>query len=456
MPSRRLTMIATATTIASSSACASTHSNVSLPEPGGDAPTAATRQRRPVGSPVDPNAVSSITLKQLLVYASAHSPAIGAAEARVGLADAEIEEAKIALPANPQLRFGGGGRTVDRSTAFEFEVAVQQQLEVAGEAGLRRVAARDRRRLMEAIVDEVRWSVHVEVHRIFMSALLVEERLAQAKRFVVFAKSMRNVAASQIEAGESSPVVSLIAEADLARSGEAVIEAERARDSLNARLAAVIGWSGPTLPRLAGSLPRVRLAPHPDALLSLISTRHPSLRSRELAVIASKSRLALEERMAWAKPTVGVSYGREGAPVAGAPAHVWLFHVSVPVPLWRTNQPERARAAAALLVAGSDRDATAAQLRGELLQAAIAVNASAKRVSLYEKGVVPQLEKNLALLRRAFELGEVNVHQVSQTRERLLTATGQYLDARIAYYEAAATLEGLVGAELWPHAEAAP
>jgi len=45
------------------------------------------------------------------------------------------------------------------------------------------------------------------------------------------------------------------------------------------------------------------------------------------------------------------------------------------------------------------------------------------------------------------------VHQVSQTRERLLTATGQYIDARITYYETAATLEGLVGTELWPETE---
>ena len=35
-------------------------------------------------------------------------------------------------------------------------------------------------------------------------------------------------------------------------------------------------------------------------------------------------------------------------------------------------------------------------------------------------------------------------------------ATGQYIDARITYHETAATLEGLVGTELWPAQEVSP
>ena len=78
------------------------------------------------------------------------------------------------------------------------------------------------------------------------------------------------------------------------------------------------------------------------------------------------------------------------------------------------------------------------------------MNSAAERVALYETDIMPQLEENLALLERAYELGEVDIHQVSQTREQLLTATGRYIEARVTYYEAAAELEGLVGAEIWP------
>ena len=88
---------------------------------------------------LDPDA--PLTLEQLLVYADSHSPAIQTARARVGLAEAEIIGADIVFPANPQLSFGAGGRTIEGTTGFEFEVAVQQQLEIAGEPGLRLDAA---------------------------------------------------------------------------------------------------------------------------------------------------------------------------------------------------------------------------------------------------------------------------------------------------------------------------
>jgi cobalt-zinc-cadmium efflux system outer membrane protein len=153
---------------------------------------------------------------------------------------------------------------------------------------------------------------------------------------------------------------------------------------------------------------------------------------------------------------VRFGYGREAGPAPEPDAEVWLLHVLMPIPLWHRNQEARARAEAELQVAGGERDATATRLRGELLQAATALDAAAERVALYETDVVPQLEENLALLQRAYELGEVDVHQVSQTRERLLTATGQYIDALVTYYETAATLEGLVGTELWTEMEDTP
>lgn len=437
-------------------ACAAGPSSQVLPEPGAVAPAEILQPYVPPGGPVDPAATPTLNLDQLLVFADAHSPAIRGARARVGLADADVAGAEIVFPSNPELSFGAGGRSVGGETGFEFEVSIEQQLEIAGEPGLRLDAAQDQRRLGEAALNEVRWSVHVEVHRLFVDILLVRDRFAQAERFMAFARSMREVASRQVEAGESSPLILLVADADLARTNEALIEARQAGASLDARLAAVIGWPSGAPPRVQGTLPPVRPAPNTETLLGLMAEHHPSLRTRELAVVAGRSRLELEERDAWPEPTIGFSYGREGAPGPEADAHIWLFSLSLPFPVWRTNQEYRTRARAELLLADAERGATANRLRGELIRAAIALDAAAERVSMYETGVVPRLEENLALLQRAYELGEVDVHQVSQTRERLLTATGQYIDARITYYESAAMLEGLVGTELWPETEGAP
>ncbi|MCB9540675.1 MAG: TolC family protein [Myxococcales bacterium] len=448
----RLTIAGSICVAVAALGCASTRDGAPLPALSVHAPAEVAEPFIPRGEPVVAESATALTLDDALVYADAHAPAIAVARARVGLADAAQVEADLTFPANPALRLAGGGRTVGGDTGFDFEVAIEQQLEIAGEQALRRAAAHEGRRLAEATVNAVRWSVHVETHRLVLDLQLARERVAQAEKFVAFAEKMRAIAARQIEAGESSPLIALVADADLARTRETVIAARQVQAALGARLAAVIGWPTATLPLLEATLPPVRTPPAVEVLLERMAAHHPALRVRELAVAARRREAALAERAGWPQPTLGVSYGREAAPGPEEGAQIWLLHLSVPVPLWRTGEAERAEARAQATVADRARDAEVARLRGELRQATIALRAAAERVELYATGVVPQVEEHLALLQRAYDLGEVDLHQVSQTRERLLDATGQAIDARVHYYETAAALEGLVGTELWVHA----
>ncbi len=410
----------------------------------------------PAGPPVDASKTTSLTLEQILIYADANAPSIKTARAHVGLADADLTSAQITFPANPELGFAAGARTVGGSSGFVFEVAIQQTLKLAGEKSLRVDTARNFQQLATATVNEVRWSVHVEAHRLFVDLLLVRERIAQAEQFVVFAESMRNIAARQIEAGESAPLILFVADADLAQTRTAVIQARQLEAALQTRLAAIIGWTHDSLPQVEGELPPVRSAPETKQLLQSMAENHPSLRAREIAVLAETSRRQLEDRKAWPEPTIGASYEHEGAAGSELAANTWLLSISMPIPIFLTNQGQRASAQAAIQLADSQRSQTAFQLRSELRQAAIAMNAAAELVALHESSIVPQIQEKLALIQRSYELGEVDILQVSQTRERLLNANAQYIDARVNYYEAAATLEGLVGTEIWSNSPESP
>ena len=436
--------------------CANTRTTPLQPSEAAYAPPAPVEPFVPNVPLIAPSTAKSLSLDDLLVYADTHAPVIRAAEARIGLADAALVDAEIVAPANPEVGLGVGGRTVGGDTGFELELSIQQQLEIAGERGLRQDAARSERLRVQSAVNEVRWSVHVEVHRLHTSLLLAAERSAQAKRFAEFSKALRDIAQRQVDSGESSPLILLVADADLAQTRGALVRAEAAQESLRARLAAVIGWTGKELPVVSGNLPPVRRAPNVQTLLDAMAEHHPSLRTREIAVLVAQSQLELERREAWPKPTLGITYGHEASPGGGPEEHVWLFSLTVPIPAWRSNQGGQATAEAELRVADRERSATYARLHGELAQAAIELDAAADSVEIQETGVVPQIEQHLSLLQRAYELGEVDVHQVSQTRQRLLDAMDQHLEARFAYFEAAAVLEGLAGTEPWSSMEVAP
>ncbi len=441
------------TTIVSSiialAACAATQPPPALPLPPVPATEAAWL---PVAPLPDPDTIDTLSLDDLLVWADAHAPAVLTARAHVAIADAEIDAADLPVVALPELTLGAGARHVDGAAAPELGVELAQQVELGGVRTLRVEAARVTREAADARVDVARWAVHVEVHRLFVDLLLAAQRVEQTEQFVAFSQSLRDIAARQVEAGESSPMVLLVADADLAASREGLLDALALQRTYRARLAGVIGWPG-ELPPITGTLPPIAPSPDPDALLATMSAAHPALRARDLAVAASRADLDTAARDGRVEPTFGVGYDREGAPGTEPDANIWRAFVTVPLPTWRANRGAVSQANARLLVASHERDEAAAALRADLFEAVIALDAAAARVALYDDTIVPSLEQNLAQLQRAWELGEVDVHQVSQTRQRLLDATRHHLDARVAWYETAATLEGLVGSELWPDRE---
>lgn len=426
-----------------------------MPQPGVFAPPSLVEPYVPLGEPVTPASAGPLSLDQVLVFADAHAPIIATARARADEARADTVEAQIALPDNPYLTIEGGGRRVGEQSGFDFEVAIEQQFEVAGERGLRIEAAERDERSAQSGVNEVRWAVHAESHRLFVALLLAAERKRLAQHFVDFSESLHAVSTRKVEAGEDSPLVLLVSEADLAQTRAALVEARRHENNLQTRLAALIGWPAETLPQLVGALPPIRSAPAMPELFDRMAQHHPSLRTRELALAAQQAHLALAQREKWPKLTVGASFGQESSPEGAEGASIALLSIGVPLPLWRSNEVGVSRARAALIASDREREETVSRLRSEVLQAAAALDASAERVALYETTIVPRFEENLALLGRAFELGEIGIHEVSQTRSRLLAATAGYLAARTQYYETAATLEGLIGTELWPE-EAQP
>jgi len=405
---------------------------------------------------VDPASTATLSLDELLVFADKNAPAILIARAEFGRTDADKSAAEPLFLENPTLGLAAGPRILNGDPALSFEVSLAQTIDISGARGLNRDAVHAAEQVALARVNEARWAIHVETHALYHDLLINTERRAQAQRFGELAKSLRDIAQRRIDAGESSPLTLLATDADLARAGTEVSRAQQDAIRLRAELAALIGWPSASIPPVTGDLPPVRPAPETPSLLEKMQQNHPQLRTRKLANLLAERRIEFEDRQAWPDPTIAVSYAQEGEP-SGEPApQTWMLSVSVPIPLWQRNQGPRQHAQADLAVARQQHHAAALKLRAELTAAASALTASAQRVEQYQRAVIAPLEQNLDLLQRAFELGEVDVYQVSQTRESLLDAYAHYLDARHEYYQAAALLEGLVGAELWTSKGSAP
>jgi outer membrane protein, heavy metal efflux system len=384
------------------------------------------------------------TLEELLAYADRNAPAMRIAEARVEAGAAELEGAGAIVPYNPELALSGGGRTVDGTSRFEMEAELEQRFQIAGQRGTRLDAAEGARELAAADLDVARWRLHADVHALYDEVLLRRAQRVSFADLVKFAEATHDIIQRRIAAGEESPLTETLARAEIAEARQAALRAELLERDAELRLAQTIGWPMSTPLAVEGELAPPRQPP----TLAEIKAKwaaHPALRRAAEATRLAALRVEVEDRAAYPDPAIGLRYAREAEPVS--PAHVWMATLKIPIPLFERNQAGRARARADHRLARAELEAFEAQLESELHRAVARAEAAAARAALYGSDILPTFEAGLERLARAYELGEIDVLELSQLRQRLLRTREDALDALFEYYQAIAELEALSGME---------
>lgn len=388
-----------------------------------------------------------VTLEAVLAHALEHAPRLLVARGRAAFQDAERAQAGPFFPENPELSVAAGPR-ITTGVLFDVEASLSQRIEVAGEPFLRREAAERRAGVLEAQLRAERWEVHRAVHAAFFGALVAKERARALADAEGFARELVDIAAARARAGDISPLQEALARTEHARARQAHQTAEQEYLAARLVLAEGAGWPVARPPVPTGELRAPKSSQTHARLVELAMERQAQLLAKSAAVLAAQAGVASAERASWPKPQVGVAYALEGggfSPLSGD--HIVLGTLGVPLPLWQRNQGERARAKAELGLAEAELQAARIELPARLARTQARVDAAALRVEAYERDIVPSVENSLSLLRKAFELGEVDVTEVMLGRERLLAARRELLDAYEEYFRALGDLESEIGAE---------
>lgn len=391
-----------------------------------------------------------VSLDGILAYADEHAPTLLVARQRLGLGEAKTAAAKPLLPANPTLFLGAGPRFAGGGTAADFRAQLYQRVEIAGERGLRLDAAKRTSERLNAELDAERWQVHRDVHAAFHLALLARERLAATERLLLFQGRLLEISQGRLRAGDVSPLAVRLAKGELSQARVAKLAAEQAYLSARLKLGALTGWPPNSPPEPAGHLDPPRDPPSGDALRQAARRYQPRVRTLDASLAEAEADRQVAEREAWVEPTFGVRFSREGAPLGGTAQTIVVGTLSVPVPLVQFNQGPRAEALARVNIKDAERAAFASQLESSIELHRTAVLSAAARVRTYGGEILPTFEENLRLIQRAFELGEIDILQVSVARERFLKIQTDALDAYSSYFQAIADLEGTIGTDLWP------
>lgn len=406
------------------------------------ASTLAWADAGPSGTPV--------SLESILAHAQEHAPRLRISRAELQRGKAAVDGASVVLQRNAVAGAAAGPRIALGARGVDFQVWLKQPIEVAGERKQRMKSAAKFDELTRMELQEAEWIVHREVHAAFHTALVARERWKVVDKLLVSTEELVSVAERRLQAGDISPLAVRLAKGELAQARQTSLTAERAYRAAQLDLAEVAGWSPATLPEPVGGLDDPQRAPPIRDLLLLAQERHPGIAARQSAVEEAEARVKLENREAWPEPSIGVLYTRESLPNVQIHEHIIQGTMALPIPFTQRNQAGRAGARADLSVRRAQQESFRQTLETRLTRAAIAVDADANRIAAYGTEILPAFEGNLSLLRRAFELGEVDLLQVLVARERLLRIQQDALTAHQDYYRDVAALEAEVGTEVWP------
>ncbi len=338
------------------SACAPSCAGTAMPTPEAPAPhlrgavvarpASAERARDDsMNQVLDPSAKSNVALEGILAFADAHSPVLLVARSTRSRAEAARVAASMLLPANPELSVAAGPRYGASGRGIDVDISLTQQIQIAGERGMRIDAADRYRELTDAEIEQVRWAVHCDVHAAFHRALVERDRAQLAERVVSFQRSVLGVVERQIAAGETAPLTLRLAQAEVAQAEQVLVSAEQSLFASRIRLAQLSGWPITSPPMPTGAVDSPRDPPPLDRLGAIARERLPSLRVGYARIREASARVEAKKIAA----ATAVDFDRKlDEPLApnrlpDAPEPK-AAPMSAPLPCWTSTRPMMASA----------------------------------------------------------------------------------------------------------------
>lgn len=402
-----------------------------------------------------------LTVNAARRLALTQNPTLLASRQDTAIARGGLQQARL-LRFNPDFSAVAPGPGFGGSrNASEF--TLMQELEVAGQRGLRIDAARfGLTRATAAVANASRLTL-TDASIAFYRALSAQRRLQVTREVLELTERLLGAVRTQLREGEISILEANLAEIEFGRAQARVLSAQRDATSASLDLARLIGVGPsvalrledpeaamPVLPDSARPAapaapagPVVALPPLDiDSLTALALARRPDLAATVTGVRETETLVALSRREALPNLRFGVLAERnpgENRTRIG-PA------VGLSLPFFNRSQglvtQRRAEARQALFL----RDAARLQVRTDIATTVRALMAANAEVAVFEASVRQPARANSALLEAAFRAGKIALPTLLLLRNQLLDAELGYWQAWFARQEALTLLDAASGA----------
>jgi cobalt-zinc-cadmium efflux system outer membrane protein len=380
----------------------------------------------------------SLDLPTALQHAFRENPELKAKRHSLGIAEGRAEQAGLLFQNNPRLSVEadspGSGRL------GELKLNLLQEVEIAGQRGHRYEAAEKNLAQANLSVEEAERLLRLEVTQAFYNLLAAQQAITDLKEVLAAQENLFEAGQKRFEREDISILELNTLRLDKDQVRNELANKMRERVSMEKRLRLLLGFQEDTTLVAAGDL--LQLTTNKSGTISdrqrlqaCASANRPDLKAAKLAIDVREAELRLAQARRIPNVSVGPRYKRENN------ENLFGGEIAIPLPLFNLNQEE-------IAIALANRNVSKAELEGRLLAAKQEVDSAYARLALakerieaYGKPYLGELEKMLALTRKAYERGELTIFEFSITRDRFTQARSRSLDGALTYLQATAELE---------------
>jgi len=386
--------------------------------------------------------VGKLTLRQALSLALMKNPELAAFSWEVRVNEAMALQSGLLM--NPEIdveteNFGGSG-DFNRFDLSETTIQLSQVIELARKPSKRRKVAELERDLSGWDYETKRLDVFTDVAKTFLDVLTAQERLAVREEMSRLAKQFYTTVFERVKAGKVSPVEETKARITLASTQ---IELNRAKSTLKAvrkRLASLWGSLSPNFKEVVGELDNVSPIPDFDLLISRID-QNPDLARWEAEEEHRQAALKLAKALRIPDLTLSGSVRR----LNETNDHTFVFGISIPIPIFNTNQGGILMARYRLAKAEEERRSSEVKIRTLLAETYEELSASSAVVTALKKDVVPGAQSAFEAAQEGYRQGKFSFLDVLDAQRTLVEARSQYIESLNAYHISIAEIERLIG-----------
>ena len=385
----------------------------------------------------------SLTLEEALRRAEEVAPAVNVAQAQLSAGEAELKEANAFLWNNPVVAATATRRRIPQpglsdARVTEPSLGLSQTFETGGQASYRRASAAASREALMFGVPDARRRLRFEVSERFHRVLALQQRTSIEREGQSIAEEAAALAAKRVTAGEDSRLDGNLARIEAERARNQAVAAREALTRARAELAALLQLPLDALPEASGDLSPPAVPAGREEYLERVAQR-PDLLALERRVEAARRRVDLERAARSPDVTLGITGGREG--LYDQRESFAMLSLSVPLPIFRRNDAAIGRAVAELTQAELEQRAALSGARAELAGLFDRYATLEERVGRLKSEVLPAIDENLRLSRRARQAGEIAVPQLLIVSRQAIEARRELLEAQAEQRSVASAIE---------------